>query len=299
MWQIYSILSLFISALENSIDKMAVIQSEKLDPIIMSFYRVLVFVVIMFLIWLIWIDWKIFLLFDWRIILFWIFSITLSLSYTYVLKNIEVTSIATLSYLWPIIYLLIDKFLINANFSSYQILGILFLVIWGIWFSIEWKTFKFKEEISLKILGVFIFLLIYAWIEWYLFKFMNSEYHVNATTFFANVWWWTTVMLFIVIILKWKFNNLLDKSVVKYVTKSIISKSCDVWKSLFFAKALTLASVSQVSAMTSFEPFVLLIVTILIQKIMKIHLNERLDTHNMILKISMVIILILWWIMVR
>lgn len=294
MWQIYSLLWLFTNAIENSIDKMAVIRSEQLDPIVMTFYRVTIYVVIIALIGFSWLDGEMYWLPDWKIIVFGIFSTVLSLSYTYALGKIEVTSIATIAYLGPVGYLLIDTMFLEINLSWFQILGILLLVLGGIGFSIEWKTKKLKEEISPKILGVFLFWIAYGGIEWYLFKFMHSEQGVNATTFFANSWTWTVIVLLFLVLIKGKTRELFSRSAKSYAVRSIASKSCDVGTTLFAAQALTLATVSQVSAMSALEPLVLLVVTVIIQQVLKIHLNERLDRSNALWKVCMVILLLAW-----
>lgn len=46
MWQLFSLLSLVTKALENSLDKMAIIRGSSVDPIVMSFYRVAIYVAI-------------------------------------------------------------------------------------------------------------------------------------------------------------------------------------------------------------------------------------------------------------
>jgi EamA domain-containing membrane protein RarD len=236
---------------------------------------------------------------DWKIILFGIFSIFNSLLYTYALRKIEITSIGTISYIGPVLFLLIDVFLINTPLSILQILGITFLVLGGVGFAIEGNTRKFKKEISIKILGVFIFWIAYAGTEAYLFKFMNATQDINATTFFANVWAWATIALFVLVLVQKKTNLLFTLSARNYIKNSIIGKSCDVGATLFASQALILASVSQVSAMTALDPLMLFLVTVIIQGVLKIHLNERLDQKNFIWKGGMVILLITGGFLVR
>ena len=79
---------------------------------------------------------------------------------------------------------------------------------------------------------------------------------------------------------------------------SVASKGCDAGNSLFDAKAVSLASVSQVSAMEALSPLVLLAVTALTQLFFKVHVAERLDRANLAWKAAMAALLVAGGVMV-
>ena len=153
--------------------------------------------------------------------------------YTYALRKIEITSIGTVAYTGPVLFLLLDVCILHTPLSSLQILGAILLVLGGAGFSIEGNTRKFKEEISFKILGIFFFWMVYGGIEAYLFKYMNRSKGMNPTTFFANVWAWATIGLFLLVLIQNKTSLLFTKDAKRYIKNSIIGKGCDVGATLF------------------------------------------------------------------
>lgn len=289
---LYSLLGLFSNALENSFDKHSLLQESSLDYAVATFYRVFVYTLIITLVGLLGWAGGLRFLFDWKIVSFGVFGALNSLSYTYALRRIEVTNIGTIAYIAPVFFLLIDTALLHTPLSSLQILGVICLAVGGIGFSIDGATRRIKKELSLPVLSIFIFWLIYGGIEAYFFKFMNATQGVNATTFFTNVWAWSGVTLLILVLAQRKSLLLFTKSVSRFVTISVFSKSCDVGSTLFTAQALVLASVSQVTAMGALSPLVLFAVASLLQGIFRVSLNERLDRANFMWKFAMILLLV-------
>lgn len=299
MWQLFSILALFSSSLENSLDKMATIHKNQPDRLVMTFFRVSICMTLIGILGMFGFGGQLQWLPDWRIIAFWTLSMLNSFLYTYILGKVEVTSIATIAYLGPVGYLLVDIQILNSGLSYLQVLWIFFLIAWGIGFSIEGNTKRFKKEITIKVLFVFLFWLIYNGAQSYFFKYMHQIEQVTASTFFTNLWFYSSVTLLILLVIMGKVSELFTNVSWSFAKRSIISKACSAGKTLFSAESLSLASVSQVTAMAAFEPIMLLFTAFIFQKILRIHLNERLDFSNFVWKISMVVLLIAWGLLVR
>ena len=291
MWQIFSLLGMFSNALENSIDKYSIIKEDKLDYAVSTFLRVLVYMIIIVLVGLVIPSQSLHLLINWEIILFGVFGALNSLSYTYALRRIEVTNIGTMAYVAPVFFLLIDLYWLHTPLSMIQIFGIFLLVLGGIGFSIDGSTRKMKKEISLTVLSIFVFWLIYGGAESYIFKYFNATQGINATTLFANIWAWSALILLLLVLVQRKTKLLFTTSARNYIKKSIISKSCDVGNTLFTAQALIIASVSQVSAMEALSPIILFFTTFVVQGVLNFHINERLDKDNFIWKVVMITLL--------
>lgn len=122
---------------------------------------------------------------------------------------------------------------------------------------------------------------------------------MGATAFYGNSWAWAAVFLLLAVLWARKAGQLVTPSARKFLGNSVASKSCDVGTTIFEAKALTLATVSQVSAMQALNPLVLLVVTATVQIVFKVHLAEKLDRANLAWKASMAALLVTGGFMVR
>lgn len=299
MWPLYSLLGMFSNALENSFDKVALLEGKKLDYAIMTFYRIAVYVLLITIVGLFGLVGSLHFFVNWKIILMGALGALNSLSYTYVLRKIEVTNIGAIAYIAPIFFLLIDVAWLHMSLSVLQVLGIILLVIGGVGFSIDATTHTLKKELSLVVVGIFVFWLVYGGLESYLFKYMHTTYGLSAPTFFANVWMFSGLCILILIVVQRKVSLLFSQSTHTFIARSVFSKACDTSNTLFTAKALTLASVSQVTAIEALSPLVRLFVAFMLQGVLKISLQERLDKSNVIWKSGMVLLLVAGGFLVR
>jgi uncharacterized membrane protein len=78
-----------------------------------------------------------------------------------------------------------------------------------------------------------------------------------------------------------------------------MSKLADFGNSFFLLKALSIASTSQVSAMESFYPIMLIVVVIIAQKKLNINVEEVLDRHSIKRKVVGIIIICAGVVLVR
>lgn len=132
MWQLFSVLSLVTKALEASIDKVAMIRSEPLDPVVMSFYRVAVYVVIIIAVGCTGLVDRFDYVSDWRLPLLGLGGALVSLGYTFAIGKFEITNLAAVSYAAPVGFLLIDAFAMGASLTAIQMAGVLLLALGGI-----------------------------------------------------------------------------------------------------------------------------------------------------------------------
>ncbi len=292
MWQLYSFLGVFFGSFENVLDKYFLVQENKLNYIVATFCRVFVYVFLILFASYIGLFGRVYMLFDWKIIVLGLLSACNSLSYTYVVKRVEITNVAAIVYLSPLVFLFADIFIVGNHLSTFQILGVLLLSLGGVGLSIDGSTLKIRKEFTPKILGFFTFWLVYNGLELYVFKFFNASQNSSAVTFYANVLGWAGLFIFLFVVINRKTSEIFSVSALQFSFKSIFSKVCDILKTLATAEAVLLATVSQVSAFGALKPVVLFSLTFIFQKIFKFTLQERLGKKNVIWKLSMITILV-------
>jgi len=140
MWQLFALGGMFFSAGENVIDKAALLGKRSVDSDIASFYRPLLFCVVIVIVGLFgWLG-PLQLSFPLSIWLFAPVAMFASIFYTYLLKKVEVTSIGAAGYLTPFLFLFIDTHIVEIHFSPLQIAGMVLLVLGGIGFSLDGHT---------------------------------------------------------------------------------------------------------------------------------------------------------------
>lgn len=299
MWQIFSLLGSFSNALENVLDKSSLTTDEKLDNTVVTFVRVFIFTVLLSVPGFLGFLGGINFYHTWSIMIFGLISALYSYSYTYALERIEVTTIGTIVYVGPVVYLLIDTLYLGISLSLYQFVGVLLLVIGGIGFSLDSKTYTLKKGLSFFTFSIFIFWLAYSGIDSYFFKHLHTEFGLNGLSYLLSIWFWATIFLFILLLIQGKMYLVFSRSVRFFAKKSIISKSCDSASMLFETKALTLASVSQVSAMGALSPLMLFITTVIVQGGLKMKVGEDLSRQSVIWKATMIGVLIVGGFLVR
>lgn len=133
MWQLYVFGSLFASATENVIDKVAIIGNTSVNFSVATFWRAFLFFIATVLIGLSgWLG-PLHFHFYWSILLLAPIGIFQSSFYTYLLQKVELTSTTAIAYLAPFFFLLIDAKILHTGFSPAMMLGIFLCVRWY-WF---------------------------------------------------------------------------------------------------------------------------------------------------------------------
>jgi drug/metabolite transporter (DMT)-like permease len=276
MWQLYVLGSLFANAGEYVTDKVALFTDKRIDTSIATFWRMFFFVVCASVIGWIGFLGNLSVTFTPLIVLVGLIGIGNSFIYTTLLRKIEITGIGAISYLAPFIFLLIDMKVLHTQLSGSQITGIFLMVLGGFAFAVDGKTHHFKREYSPQIWFMLFYMVFYVGVEAYSLKLMNAATGISAPSFFVSTGIIATIGIFAIVVLRKRTHLLFKKPALVYIPRVVISKTFDALETILWGIALTLAAVSQVSAMEALEPLVLFAVTVIVQDVFRFRAGEKL-----------------------
>lgn len=280
MWQLYVLGSLFASAGEDVVDKVAIVSHRRIDSTVATFWRIFLFFVCTLIIAGIGILGGFQFIFVPVVFLVAFLSIINSFIWTSLLRRVEITGLAAITYLAPFLYLAIDTRLLHTSLSAGEIVGIFLMVLGGFSFAIDGKTHHMKKELSPFVWLMFIYMALYSGAESYAFKYVHASYGTSAIGFVLSYGLLMCVGLLAVVIVRGKTRLLWKSTAKKYIPYVTVSKAFDSISTLLWTQALTLAAVSQVSAMGALEPIVLFASTIVVQDIMRFRTGEKLDRRR-------------------
>ncbi|MFZ2887271.1 MAG: EamA family transporter, partial [Minisyncoccia bacterium] len=273
MWQMYSIGSLVAGAFESAIDKAGIVGDARVDSYAASFYRTFFFFLATLTVGLTGILGNLQLFIHWSIVPLAFLGLVSTLLFTYLLRKVEITVISAASYLTPILFLIIDTSFLGINLSQAEVLGIILLVCGGIAFSLDGKTEHFKREFTWKVAGAFVFIyILQSGIENYTFKHF-SDGGLNAISYYASIWSLTTLLFLGVLLVKGKMHTLVARAAVTYIPYAALGKTFDAFNSILFLSAVSIATVSQVSAFNALFPLVVFIAAVITQSFFGIGLK--------------------------
>ena len=299
MWQLYALGSLFASASQSVADKVAIVADRRIDSLVATFWRLLLFFVFTLVIglfgWLGTIQFS----FNWVILLVAMAGICNSLIYTSLLRRIEITGIGAITYLSPFLFLLIDTRILHTRLSGGEIAGIFLMVLGGFAFAIDGKTHHFKRELSPLVWIMFLFMVIYSGIESYSFKYLHGLNGITAVGFTVSYGLVMVIGLLAFVVLGGRSHLLWKHAAKTYLPRIAVSKAFDATSSVLWVQALTLAAVSQVSAMEALEPLVLVVFTVLVQDILRFRAGEKTGRGRMQWKAAAVSMLVLGGLLVN
>ena len=293
MWQLFSIGSSFFTALEETIDKANIVSQKAIGMFTATFIRNAAYLAIALLAPLIFTGHVPQVAFTPLLLALGITNAAYSLGYTFLLRRLEVSVSGIFSNLLPIIFLIIDILIFHRVLLSRQIAGIVFLVVGGSLFVFHSSARKLTRRQTWTTVGIFIFGAFYYGFEAYLFQSYAMHRGMSEVSFLVSA----GVSTILVLLLAGAVRMMLSapspktKLVVHYSAWSLLSKMADYSSAALFLYALARASVSQVSAMGSLYPMILLVVVIVIQKGMRVNLEEVLDRNTAWLKICAVVVM--------
>jgi len=293
MWQLYVLGSLFASAGESVVDKVAFATDRKVDSTVATFWRLVLFTVCTIAIGLCGYFGGLQFLFAPVIWIVGIASIVNSLFYTYLLRHIEVLGIGAMSYLAPFLFLAIDANVLHTSFSPEAISGIILMVLGGFAFAIDGKTHHFNRSWSPVVWVMFLYSALYIGIEGYAFKYAHATYGIGSTGFCASYGVVMVLGLLVLILAQGKSKILFVRASRKYIPRIIVSKALDAIATILWTQALVFAAVSQVSAMESLEPLVLFIATFLAQDVLRMRVEEKFGRGRLKWKATAIALLVL------
>lgn len=297
MWQLYVLLSLLFGATEEVVDKATMVSNKTIDHLKAAWIRntisFLISVVVVLVIR--------------RALPVLVFSAPIfylgslygigAITYTILLKRVEITSSSIMASFIPLIFLPIDLFILHADFLWRQIVGIIVLVVGGIVFFYrkEDRTRSITKKEMFLLISIFLFDAFLIGFESYLFKDYFTNLHLSEMDFLVNMWGVMFLFLTALVVIRSIYRRKLP--VIRlhnnYIRGSFLSKVADYGNSFFFLRALTGTSTSQVTSMEVFYPVVLLVTVVAAQKRFNIDLEEFLDHGSLIRKICGIVIICL------
>ena len=273
MWQLYVLGSLIASAGESVADKFAIASDKRVDSLVATLWRIILFTVFTALIGLYFGGLQ--FLFAPVVLAVALMGIVNSLFYTYLLRHIEVLGIGAMTYLAPFIFLIIDTSVLHTTLSPQAIFGIFLMVLGGFAFAIDGKTHHFNRSWSGTVWFMFLFSALYVGAESYAFKYAHAAYGIGAVNFCASYGVAMSIGLLIAVIATGRLHLLFVKTSRVYIPRVMVSKAFDSIGTILWTQALLFAAVSQITAMASLEPLVLFVATYVAQDILRLRVEEK------------------------
>ncbi len=301
MWIIFAIGSLLAESIETAADKIALVTDETVDVLAATTLRVFFYCLVVGVVGWSGILGKLHVFIPAPILILGLLCGLSSIFYTYLLKHIEATGYAALSYASPILYLLIDTFIVKAHLDFLQIIGIFLLTIGGILFVINPKRFRLKKEFTPAVLAIFAFSFAINAFEYYSFKFYYSAGRINEISFYFNVFTIALLALAVTLILKGKLPQLKDTVLhhTGFMKTIFVSKIFDAICSILWLYAIALATVSQVNAMNALYPLMLMVALYIAQKVFQLTAKEDFSQKKSVVKFGAVLLLCVGGILIR
>lgn len=285
MWQIFSFFSVLAGTIEETVDKATMVGSRAVDIVGASWLRNSALLIVTFFGgWLIESQVPVFVWSAPILILGILYAIQ-ALFYTGMLRHVEITTSSLLDSLIPLVFLPIDIFFIGAPFLPRQVIGVIALVVGGVIFF--WKRGNITRAHVRLMLMAFTFDLVIYGLESYSFQSLFESGSVSVVDFLWSMWSVMVIVLTIMFAAVCLYQRTVPKvsHYTRYLRGSFIAKTADYTGSFFYLQALTLASVSQVAAMKSIYPLVLIGVAAVAQKHLKINLDETLGRKTFLQKV--------------
>ena len=292
MWQSYALGSVIAKAFGGITDKAAFVRDTRVDTYIASFYRMFFFSIVAIIVGYAGVLGTLHFFFHWVILIVAPIEVLASVMYTQLLRQVEITSIAAVGYVAPIIFFLIDTLLLGVHLTPTQTLGIILLAFGGIAFSIDGKTHHFKRMPLKTWSSIFFVFVVTIGAEAYSFKYLNTTYDINGLSFYATLEIVVALILLGLVVYKRKTSQLFSRPARVYVPYALAGKSLDVFYSVMYTSAITIASVSQVSAFVALTPLMLFLFTATAQTFFKIRLHENLDHKHTPWKLGAMVVLV-------
>ncbi len=285
MWQVFSFFSVLSGTIEETLDKATMVGSRAVDIVGASWIRNAALLLITFLGGLILETHVPRLVWSMPILILGTFYAVQALFYTGLLRHVEITTSSLMDTFIPLIFLLVDILFIGTPFLPRQVIGIITLVIGGGLFF--WKRENItRMQMRLMLAAFFFDLLIYG-LESYSFKSLFATGSISAPDFLWSMWAVMVAVLSVMFIAVCGYQRTLPRvsQYAGYLRGSLKAKTADYIGSSLYLQALTLASVSQVVAMKSIYPLILIGVAGVAQGHLKINLDETLGRKTLFKKV--------------
>lgn len=295
MWIFFAIGSVFSDAMQTTVDKIAIVKNKTIDSLSATFLRVVMFELLFGFLGISALAGSLRVFLPLPIIGIGILCAGSAFFFTYFLKHIEATASSVISYATPVLYLLVDSFIAKAHLSAWQAMGIVLMACGGMMFVVNPQKFRLKKELTSLVWAMLGYNLLAGGTEYYGFKYYYSHFHLNEVSFGFSVWLVAAVTLFTIILLLGKLKTLRLTIAQRpdFLGAIFISKTFDATQWWLWLHALALASVSQVNAISSLYPLMLIMLLYLAQKTFKFKAEEKFSQGHLSFKLAAVVLLFL------
>lgn len=295
MWQLFSLTAIFSNTLEETIDKATMLSADTLDTIVAAWIRnIIVFLIACVAATLILGSFPA-LLFAMPIAIWGLLNAIQAISYTWILKHVEITAASVTFGLLPLIFLPIDLAIAQEHIAMSQILGVFLMVAGGLVFFVrrDLKHVLLTKRFIGALLGLLAFDALIIGSEGYIFKSYYGATGLSPSAFLVSGMFYMCIFLSFALVVQAlrKGPDLSVTGFAQYARGSSIAKIADYSNSFFTLQALSIATVSQVSAMKVLHPFVLLIVAFLAQRTLGIELEEEFSDAALYQKVTGIVLL--------
>jgi len=227
-----------------------------------------------------------------------------AISYTWLLKHVEMTAASVTFALLPLIFLPIDIFVRHEAITTLQIFGIFVLVAGGIiFFARKHQNTKLSlKRYALMMLGVLVFDAVVFGSEGYIFKSVYAENSLAPTSFLVSGMLYMCLFLTLMLLGRMLWvgrGGLRLTGAWKYARGSSVAKLADYGNIFFSLQALTIASVSQVYAMKVLHPLILLVIALVAQERLKLELEEMFTRDTIVKKVAGIALVVVGSFMIR
>lgn len=213
--------------------------------------------------------------------------------YLYALEIEEVSSIVPWYLLVPVFGYFLGYIFLGENLSANQIIGSLIILLGSVVISFDFKTGKkrFKKKLAFYMVLSSIAIALSG----FLFKFVTNE----GSFWVSSFWEYLSLGLIgiLIYIFSHKYRNefkyMNSKGGKKILLLNTISEFISVGGNLLTSFAILLAPITLVYLVSSFQPAILIILTIIGTKFFPHIITEDLSKRTLIPKISAILIMIL------
>ena len=296
MWQLYSLVALFFGATEEVIDKATMVESKAIGLLAAAWIRNTIAFAISIVAAILIGGTLPNIIISLPIVTLGVLYGIGAITYTLVLKQVEITASSIMTSFIPLVFLPIDLFILDTHLFPLQIAGIFVLVLGAVIFFYRGKhTVSITKKQMLMLVLIFLFDALLIGFESYLFKDYFITLHLSETDFLVSMWGSMFLFLTLLVVGQALYKRKLPimQLHTRYMRGSFFSKVTDYGNSFFFLKALSIASASQVTSMKVFYPIVLLAIVVGTQKRLTVNLEETLDRRALVSKAFGIIIICL------
>lgn len=254
MWWSYQLTGMFMGITENIIDKKYIIDSN-IDNVQSSLIRLVIYTLLAVLVSFVLGHHFEVLVYTGIIVLGFLGAIS-SIMYSNIVRNQDISIIAVLPLVMPIIFFFLDHYILHSSFTLIGGLSLILSIVGAYLFMQNRGSINRTAVINLSIMAI------YGASEFYYLK----DLHIDPLLFFSNICLYSSIFVFLYLAIT---KNLFrfERKYIEYTKGMIIAKSFDLMGSIMFGYAALNATGVKVATFELLSAPLALLVTYLLIKI--------------------------------